>query len=267
MSATVYPRRPFRAPSQLLRGLAAACVLLFASSCASLVPIEQDIGLGQEAYNELLSAEGTTTVTSGPQAEMVQRVTDRLVEAAIAEEPKFEIFPWEVTVLDEPVVNAFCLPGGKMAVYTGILPVTETETGLAVVMGHEIAHATERHGVEKVSSATLTQAGAVIAGEYFNIDPELINSAAGVLFHLPYGRGQELEADRRGLFYMAAAGYDPREAVAFWRRMAAVGGEKPPEFLSTHPSDASRIAQIEELLPQAIQVYEQARARGAGPRP
>ena len=267
MSTTVYPHGTGRGRLVgFLRRLPAVALLpLLAASCAGLVPIEQDVALGEDAYSQLLSAEGTRTVSSGADVAMVEGVTERLVAAAIEAEPEFEVFPWQVTVLDEPQVNAFCLPGGKMAVYTGILPYTESPTGLAVVMGHEIAHATRRHGIEKVQTAQLTQTGAVIAGEYFNIDPALINSAAGVLFHLPYGRGQELEADRVGLLYMAAAGYDPREAVAFWRRMAQAGGEKPPEFLSTHPSDETRIAQIEELLPEAVQIYEQARAAGVRP--
>lgn len=271
MSATVYPRRPVGASElseprrtgaqRFARRLLAAAAPILVSSCASLVPIQQDVALGEEAYSDILG-EGAPPVTSGPQAEMVQRVTDRLVRIAVEQHPEFDVFPWEVTLLDAPTVNAFCLPGGKMAVYTGILPYTETETGLAVVMGHEIAHATLRHGIEKVQSSSITQAGAVLAGEYFNIDPELLSTAAGIVIHLPYGRGQELEADRYGLLYMARAGYDPREAVAFWRRMAQAGGEKPPELLSTHPSDTTRIDQIEEMLPEALALYEAARASG-----
>jgi predicted Zn-dependent protease len=281
MSATVYPeptgaslrtpppscsKRPERArrvPG--LQTIALGAIAALTPSCLSLIPIQQDIALGQNAYSQILE-EGTPIVATGSEAAMVQGVTDRLVEAVVQQDPEFEAFPWEVTLLDSPMVNAFCLPGGKMAVYTGILPFTQSEAGLAVVMGHEIAHATQRHGIEKVRNGALSNFGVAVAAEY-GIDPAILQTAGDVLLHLPYGRGQELEADHYGLFYMAAAGYDPREAADFWRRMSAAAGEKPPELLSTHPSDQTRIDRIEALLPDAIRVYEQAIGSGSLPSP
>jgi len=273
MSATVYPEHHgasapstrSRAGRRGLRAIAMGAIVALTPSCLSLIPIDQDITLGQNAYTKILG-DGTPTISTGPDAEMVQQVTDRLVEAAVQRHPRYEVFPWEVTLLDSTMVNAFCLPGGKMAVYTGILPFTQTEAGLAVVMGHEIAHATQRHGVEKVSSGILTQFGVELASEY-GVDSAMLQTATDILFHLPYGRGQELEADEYGLFYMAAAGYDPRVAVEFWRRMSESAGEKPPELLSTHPSDETRIARIRALLPEAILVYEQAINAGSVPSP
>jgi predicted Zn-dependent protease len=155
------------------------------------------------------------------------------------------------------------MPGGKMAVYTGILPVTKDETGLAVVMAHEIGHAIARHGTERVS----LEMGPNIAIELLGGENKALYSTATQLaVSLPWGRKQELEADEIGLIYMARAGYDPRQAVEFWKRMAAQSkGGAPPEFLSTHPSDATRIEQLEDLLPKAMKVYEGATTKGARP--
>ncbi|MEM9380692.1 MAG: M48 family metallopeptidase, partial [Planctomycetota bacterium] len=211
--------------------------------------------------------EGEATITSGSEFAMVTRMTDRLVDAARRRDPDIaNVFEWEVRLVNrDDIVNAWCLPGGKMAVYTGILPVAQSETGLAVVMGHEIAHATLRHGTKKMTrqmGSTLIVAVAALAiGD--SAEEKLLTAAiagAGAAFvNLSYGRKDELEADAVGLEYMALAGYDPREAVAFWTRMkeATGGGGGGPAWLSTHPSNDQRITQIEELLPNAIAIYEQ----------
>ena len=150
-----------------------------------------------------------------------------------------------------------------MAVYTGILPVAGSDTGLAVVLGHEIAHATRRHGTQRATRGVLTAIGVEIFTESVEISTNaeeraLATILAEVGLGLPFSREHELEADRLGLVYMASAGYDPREAVKFWQRMAAGGGEAPPEWLSTHPADATRIQKIEALLPEVIPIYETA---------
>lgn len=230
------------------------------------IPVSQDPALGAEAYPELLASD--PTIASGSEHAMVVRMTDRLVAAAKEMDPDVaNLFEWEVRLVDRPdIVNAWCLPGGKMAVYTGILPVAETETGLAVVMGHEIAHATLRHGTRKMTrqmnAAALVLLATLVVGDSAEDKAvaAAVTGATASFINLAYGRDAELEADARGLSYMARAGYDPREAVAFWQRMqAASGGGAPPEFLSTHPSNDTRIDQIRELLPDAVAIYEQSR--------
>jgi predicted Zn-dependent protease len=198
---------------------------------------------------------------------MVQRVGSRI--AAVAALPDAQ---WEFVVFDEPnVANAFCLPGGKVGIYTGILPITRDEAGLATVIGHEVAHVVARHGAERISEGLLLHFGgqalevamrentettrAIVLGAYG------IGGAVGV--QLPHSRQQELEADRIGLIYMARAGYDPRAAVAFWQRFGRHSqerGGRQIEFLSTHPVDRTRIAQLEKLMPQALAEYQRATA-------
>jgi predicted Zn-dependent protease len=173
-------------------------------------------------------------------------------------------YQWEFNVVESQEVNAWCMPGGKVVVYTGILPVTRDETGLAVVMGHEIAHAIAEHGRERMSQQMLAQAGAaaldVALARNSSQTRDIWMSAYGIGAQygalLPFSREHESEADHLGLVFMAMAGYDPNAAVAFWERMAAAsGGEKPPEFMSTHPSDETRIQQIRANLPEAMTYY------------
>ena len=186
---------------------------------------------------------------------MCERVMERLVDAARSFSPEIvNSFNWQVTVIEaDETVNAFALPGGKMAVYTGILPVARGEAGLAVVMGHEIAHVIERHGTEamtrQIGAATLIQI------TFTGTTAEMAELGYG-LISLKFGRGAELQADQLGLLYMAKAGYDPRVAVEFWTRMSELGGGAPPEWLSTHPAHETRISQLEELLPEAVSIYE-----------
>jgi metalloendopeptidase OMA1, mitochondrial len=212
--------------------------------------------MGAQAFTEIKSKSPISKDTSTNA--MVTRVGERIAKAANRSD-----FKWEFVVIDEPkTMNAFCLPGGKVAVYTGLLPVTKDETGLAVVMAHEVAHALARHGAERV-----TQQMAVGLGQQVAVGAGLIKTQAGMqVFQmaygvgvgLPHGRSQESEADRIGLILMAKASYDPREAIPFWQRMKAAsgGGQKPPEFLSTHPSDETRIQRITEQLPEALTHYK-----------
>jgi len=211
-----------------------------------------DVQMGREAYEQVL-AEGKV-VKSGPDRAMVQRVMERLV--AVADDSGYE---WEVNLLEAPdTVNAFALPGGKMAVYTGILPVCASEAGLAVVMGHEIGHVVARHGTERMTSSLGLEVVLALldVGDY----EQLARMGYSLLVELPYGREHESEADRIGLIYMARAGYDPEEAVRFWERMGQATGDGPPEFLSTHPSHETRVRNLRKWLPEA-----RAEAPGSAP--
>ena len=174
-------------------------------------------------------------------------------------------YKWEFNTVNRQDVNAWCMPGGKVVVYTGILPLTKDDAGLAVVLGHEIAHAIAGHGNERLSQQLAIEAAGVGLDIYMQQKPQqtrdLFLSAFGVgsqLGVLAYSRQHELEADRLGLIFMAMAGYDPQRALLFWQEMSKVGGAKPPEFLSTHPSDEHRIAEVRKLLPEAQKYFEPA---------
>jgi predicted Zn-dependent protease len=255
----VYTQRPgpieptTRGASRKIAQAGLLTLALVSTACQNMFTLQDDMRLGAQAYTQLLEQE--TLASPGPTTAMVEGVTARLVAAARREDPQVaNVFDWEVKVIsDDETVNAFCLPGGKMAVYTGILPVTGDDTGLAVVMGHEIAHAIERHGTQ----AMTRQYGAELLIQILlEGDAQDWAGLGNSLLQLSYGREAELVADRKGLRYMALAGYDPRAAVAFWTRMAELGGGAPPEFLSTHPSNANRIRQIQSLLPALIPIYE-----------
>jgi predicted Zn-dependent protease len=235
---------------------------------------QQEHQLGLEAFREVLNQ--SDVLQGGPTVDAVQQITRRLVGAVRApaflratmlkRPPEFE---WAVRVVRSKEVNAFCLPGGKMVVYTGILPVAETHAGLATVMGHEIAHALAHHGAERMAQGQIAQillGGA--AGSMGDMDPahrqqvlQILNAGAkfGIL---KYSRDHESEADHMGVYLMAAAGYDPRETVRFWERMAAAtqSAGRPPEFLSTHPSHETRIRDLTEWIPKALPLYEANRA-------
>lgn len=229
---------------------------------------EQEAALGAQAFREVLS-EGETV--GGPLGDAVKQITDRLANATRNQEflrltkQKPQEMDWDVRVLRSKEVNAFCLPGGKMVVYTGIVPVAQTNAGLAVVMGHEISHALAHHGAERMIHQQIAQIGVAAAGASLgDLDPQqrmqvmqVLNAGAkfGIL---SYSRKHESEADRMGVLLMAAAGYDPREAIRFWERMAKVsGGRSPPEFMSTHPSHETRIHDLEkEWIPPALPLYE-----------
>ncbi len=226
-----------------------------------LVPESTEIALGLQSYREIL---GKSKLSQDKQAvAMVREVGNRI--ALAANKPGYE---WEFNVIeDDKMVNAFALPGGKVAVYSGILPYTKDEDGLAAVMGHEVAHALVRHGGERMTTILLAQMGQVAMNIALkDQSPATINAlnigygaATTVGVILPFGRNQESEADRVGLILMAKAGYPPSKAVEFWKRMAAKKGKKsPPEFLSTHPADERRIEQINQWLPEAMQYYRPA---------
>ncbi len=173
-------------------------------------------------------------------------------------------YNWEFNLVEDKQVNAWCMPGGKVVVYTGIMPIARDDAGLAVVMGHEIAHAIAEHGNERMSQGLLAQLGGTALSTALATQPDAtrqlwmsvygVGAQYGAL--MPYGRMQESEADHLGLVFMTMAGYDPNAAVGFWERMAAQkGGKSPPEFLSTHPADATRIANIKRLIPEVLAKY------------
>lgn len=227
----------------------------------------EEAALGAQAYKEVLTQ--SRVVTSGPDYELVRRCAARLAAATGKSGADFK---WEVSVVQSPQVNAFCLPAGKIVVYTGILPIARTEAGLAVVMGHEMAHATLRHGSERILQQKATNT--ILTGVSFSMGDmdynqrRLIMSAigAGAQYGVlnPFGREHESEADAVGLRYMARAGYDPREAVEFWGRMAKAGGKAPPEFLSTHPSHETRIQRLRDQLPEVMKIYQLAQKSQSG---
>ena len=229
---------------------------------------EQEAALGLQSYQEVLSQ--LRVVEGGPQVELVRKVMSRLVNST---GEAGQTMPWQVSVVASPQANAFCLPGGKMVVYTGILPVAGNEAGLATVLGHEMAHATSRHGSQRllqnqVANTLLTGANASIALGDMDMQQKVGVMAAlgagaqyGVL--LPFSRSHETEADVVGLLYMARAGYDPNEAIRFWERMDEQGsGPQPPEFASTHPSHGTRIGRLKEAMPEAMKEYEKAKPPG-----
>jgi len=228
-----------------------------------LVSASEETQLGLTTYQQILRKSKVSTDTE--LNALVTRVGTRI--AAVADRPDFQ---WEYRVIEDSQANAFALPGGKIAVYTGILPITRDEAGLAAVLAHEVAHVTARHGGERMSQELATQFGVSVVGVAAGVavgDPGATQLAAamfglgaqyGVL--LPYSRAHESEADHIGLIYMAKAGYDPRAARDLWVRMAAAAkaGQRPPEFMSTHPSEKTRIKQIESWLPEALAYYRPA---------
>lgn len=220
---------------------------------------EKENAIGLTAYQEVLKKEPPSQ--NERDLEIVRRVGNRI--AAVANCPDFK---WEFNVIDSETQNAFCLPGGKVAVYTGILKVCESEAGLAVVMSHEVAHAIARHGGERMAHQTVQNLGKSAVGYVMQNQEEqkqkIVLTAYGAVSEygaiLPYSREHELEADHIGIMLMAKAGYDPSEAPVFWERFSAVkGGDAPMEFLSTHPSDARRSAALRELLPEAVRYYQE----------
>jgi predicted Zn-dependent protease len=254
----------------LLVALLTACstVPLTGRSQLILIPDTQVMALSFDQYDQFLSKH--EVVKGTPEAQRVQQVGQRIqkaVEAYLIKNGQDDLlagYQWEFNLVKDKQVNAFCMPGGKVVIYTGILPVADNESGLATVMGHEIGHAIARHGNERMSQGLMTQLGGMALGVALSSRPqetqELFMAAYGlgaqVGVMLPYGRLQESEADRLGLIFMAMAGYDPRTAVGFWQRMDDSEDKgSPPEFLSTHPSHATRIADINSQLPEAMGYY------------
>lgn len=225
------------------------------------------------ALTEYKSFLSTNKVVSGgtKDAEMVKRIGQRITKAITGyytQQGKGDVlngYQWEYNLVDSKEVNAWCMPGGKIVVYTGLLPITQNEGALAVVMGHEITHALAQHGNERMSQGMIQQLGGVALSvalankqaETQNLFMNAYGVGSQVGFALPFSRKDEYEADKFGLRFAAMAGYDPREAIPLWQRMEkAGGGNKPPEFLSTHPAEANRIIKLQEEMPEAMKYYK-----------
>lgn len=237
----------------------------------SLVSESELQQMAGEQYKQQLSAGKVENPSVSKDAAMVRRVGQR-ISAAITQyysqqglSKELDGYKWEFNLINDKQVNAWCLPGGKVAVYTGLLPISQNEAALAVVMGHEIAHALARHGNERVSQGLLQQMGGVALSVAVANKPSetqnMVMNAYGIGTEvgaiLPFSRKQELEADKLGLMFAAMAGYNPREAIPFWQRMSqAGGGQKPPEMLSTHPSDETRIKKLEGYMEEALKYYK-----------
>jgi len=239
---------------------------------------QQEMALGAQAFQQVLhEAQAGVLPSTAPISQTVQKLAGQLIEASknkdLLEHTKFrpQHFQWETRVIRSRQVNAFCLPGGKIVVYTGILPVAETESALAAVMGHEIAHALAHHGAERMAQKQMVEIGQMAAaGSMSDMDPRRRQELMAVLgvgaqfgMLLPYSRKHESEADHVGLLMMATAGHDPKKAIEFWKRMeqASKGGKQPAEFMSTHPSHETRIRDLERWQDQARPFYEKAPAK------
>ena len=231
---------------------------------------QQEESLGLQAFQEVLSS--ADVVESGPTFDAVRRVASRI---AAQTGTAASTFNWQVSVVNSDQINAFCLPGGKIVVYTGIVPVAENEAGLATVIGHEVAHAVARHGAQRVFQNQLVQTALV--GASFSLGDMdygqrqtimgLLGAGAQYGVLLPFGRDHEVEADQMGLLYMARAGYDPRESIPFWERMGrAAGSGQPPEFMSTHPSHGTRIQNLQSFMDRALEEYSRARGNSGDAR-
>lgn len=253
--------------------------LLFSFSCSSVpltgrkqfvaIPSSQMMTLSAESYSQVLKENKVSD--NSTYIYMVQSVGKRM-SAAVEEYMRekgmtasIEDFSWKYNVLESDQLNAWCLPGGQIAFYEGIMPVCEDENGVAVVMGHEIAHAIAQHGNERMSQQLLIQMGGVALSEALKNEKEQTMQLAMLAFgvgttlgvQLPYSRTHESEADEMGLYFMAMAGYNPLEAPEFWQRMEARGEERPPEFLSTHPDPKNRIRDLEKHMSKALDYYNQ----------
>jgi len=259
----------------LVIGLALA---VFLAACATvpitgrkslnLIPAESINSMSFQEYSDFLSQNKLSA--NRTQTAMVKRVGEKIqhsVETYFAQHnlsSDLQGYQWEFNLIQDTTVNAWCMPGGKVVVYTGLLPVAKDETGLAVVMGHEIAHAIANHGNERMSEGLILQMGGMALEKALETKPtetkNLFMTAFGLGANigvmLPFSRMHESEADRMGLIFMAMAGYNPSRALDFWQRMAADSQGAPLEFLSTHPSDETRIRKINELIPEAMKYYK-----------
>ena len=239
----------------------------------SLVSETELQSMAKKEYQSFLSANNVVSANTNRDAEMVRRVGSRIAAAiktyydGKGMPSVLDGYQWEFNLVENKEVNAWCMPGGKVVVYTGLLPITKNEAALAVVIGHEITHAVAQHGSERMSQGLLQQLGGAALqialankpAETQNIFMTAYGIGSTVGGILPFSRKEESEADKYGLYFMAMAGYNPQEAIPFWERMAAAGGAKPPEFLSSHPSDATRIEKIKTYMPQALEFYKPVR--------
>ncbi len=256
-----------------------AVVLFTATSCnrnaitgrnqLSLVSEDQVQQMAKQEYRQFLSQSVVVNTKVSKDAEMVKRVGSRIA-AAITQyysqkglSNELSAYSWEFNLVENKEINAWCMPGGKVVVYTGLLPVTQNEAALSIVLAHEITHAVAGHGRERMSQGLLAQgiqmAGNVALGKNaaaVNVFNNVYGPTATVGYILPNSRKQETEADHYGLIFAAMAGYNPEEAIPFWTRMANLGGQKPPVLLSDHPSDQQRIDDLKKLMPEALSYYK-----------
>ena len=257
-----------------IQTLTLLCIIINVAGCATnpytnrsqflLIPESQEVHMGNQAYAQTLNDPEVVISSNPEEVEPVQRVAERIIAAAkrskYAERAKS--FQWEVTVIkDDKTKNAWALPGGKIGFYTGIFPEAKNENGLAAIMGHEVVHALARHGTERISQHSAANLGVQIAAIALDMKPvtqTLAMQALGIGVLLPFGRSHESEADYIGLLLAADAGYDPREAVLLWKRMAESSNSSPPEFLSTHPAHKTRIENLQKWMPEAMARYERA---------
>ncbi|WP_299497415.1 M48 family metallopeptidase [Mucilaginibacter sp.] len=268
MSQNIKKYRSFFTITAVVVCFGCATVPLTGRKQLSLVGDSQVNQSAAASYSQLLSDPKTKVINNTADAQHIKRVGNQLavaIEKYLADNgyaDKYN-FKWEFNLIQSNQVNAWCMPGGKVAVYSGILPITQDDAGLATVMGHEIGHAIARHSAERISQQLATQAGGAVVGvatsNQSDATQTIVNQLYGVggnLALLHYSRSQESEADRLGLTFMAMAGYDPHNAIAFWQRMAAQSKSgSTPEFLSTHPTDQTRINDIQAHLPEAMKYY------------
>lgn len=266
----MFGKKIFLLSSIVLLALACSRNTITGRSQLSLVPENQVQSLAVGQYKEFLN-KNKVIPTNSKDAEMVKRVGNR-ISIAIDKYYREHGMPdalkgyqWEFNLVENKEVNAWCMPGGKVVCYTGLLPITKNETALAIVLGHEITHAVAGHGRERMSQQLLAQGLGLVGDIALGSNPETVNifnqvygpsAQVGVL--LPNSRKQEYEADHYGLIFAAMAGYNPEEAIPFWKRMAALDGEKPPIFLSDHPADEERISKLQSLMPEALKYYQSA---------
>lgn len=237
----------------------------------SLVPESELQMMANQQYDSFLKENKVLNPSNNTEAAMVRRVGSNIADAissyynSTGQGEVLEGYQWEFNLVESGDINAWCMPGGKVVVYTGLLPVTQSEDALAVVVGHEIAHAIAQHGNERMSQQLIQQLGGVALQVAIANQPQQtqnifmtsygIGTTVGAI--LPFSRKEELEADKFGLFFSAMAGYDPQVAIPFWERMSNAGGAKPPEFLSTHPADDTRIDRLRNIMPDAMKYYNQ----------
>ena len=253
----------------LISSLFYACssVPITGRSQLNLVSDQEVLALSLQQYDDYIKTAKKST--NKESTALVVKVGSKIAEAvalyfqAVGMEELLKDYSWEFNLVDDSQANAFCMPGGKIVVYSGILPICQNEAGLAVVLGHEVGHAIAKHANERMSQQIALNAGSEVFGSLLNNSSEKVKTISSVVYGLgsqvgvmlPFNRKQELEADRLGLILMSIAGYDPNVAIPFWQRMSA-GGSSTPEFLSTHPGDTNRIKKLEEWMPEALKYYK-----------
>ena len=254
----------------MIAGLLVSCstVLLTGRKQILLVPDSEILAMSLQSYKQFIdSVPASKDKTNTELVKNVGKKISEVVEMYLKNNGLASEIPnysWEFNLVKDATVNAFCMPGGKVVVFEGILPLTQNEVGMAVVLGHEIAHAVAKHSSERMSQQMLVQYGASLTDVLLSKKSDATRSTINLLYGigtqygvmLPYSRQHEYEADHLGLIFLAMAGYDPNEAISFWERMAANSQGAPIEFMSTHPSDANRITKIKEFLPEAMKYYK-----------